>query len=84
MEEENIEQEYEKLNEAIKIFSEILKSVETKVKEAYEKSCKGDWSCLDDIEPLKWMGAYYTEFALRESLLRNLVAREDVTEKEET
>lgn len=84
MEGKNIEQEYEKFNEAVETFAENLKSVEAKVKEAYEKSCKGDWSCLDDIEPLKWMGAYYTEFALRESLLRNLIAREDVTEKEGT
>jgi hypothetical protein len=59
-----------------------LTHMEEKIKEAYEKSCRGDWSCLEDVEPLKWFGAFYTEHTIRESLLHNLINYCISTEKD--
>ena len=64
------------------VFTNRLKALDIRIKEAYEKSCKGDWSCLEDIKVVRDLGGYYMEFAISESLMRNLISYNTKTEKD--
>ena len=77
------EQEYEKFNEDVEVLANHLTNLNAKVKEAYEKSCKGDWSCLKDLEFLKWIGCFYTHWAINEALTLNLLNYAEENSREE-
>ena len=81
--EKNVEQELEKFNKDVELLVDHLWNLNTKVKEAYEKSCKGDWSCLKDLEFLKWMGCFYTHWAINEALTFNLLNFAEDNSREE-
>ena len=72
----------QRFNADVEVLAKYLETIDSKVKDAYEKSCKGDWSCLKDIEPLKWLGAFYTHCAISEALLHNLAGYGKKSEKD--
>jgi len=51
---------------------------------AYKKSCKGDWTCLDDINFLDEVGlSFWLHHCLMETFMHNLVAREQLSRCDE-
>lgn len=67
--------------EIAKVEKDALLLVDAVVKIAYEKSCDGDWSALDDISIFKKMGYFWLYQAISETILRNVWQVTRMTEK---
>lgn len=51
-----------------------LEVADALIQSAYKKSCNGDWTAINDIEPLKMSGAYFIHQVALESITHNLIA----------
>ena len=54
-----------------------LKYAENKVRNAYNKSCQGDWSSVKDIKFLDNIETFYIYQTILECLLHNLVIKKE-------
>lgn len=54
--------------------------LESLIKDAYKRSCFGDWSALDEIKVLHQQGAFYLYQVCFETISHNLIAGSKTTE----
>lgn len=62
---------------------DIISIVELIAKNAYEKSCRGDWSAFDDINVLHTQDTYYLHQLCFEAVAHNLITSSKKPRKED-